>query len=408
MNSMPIKVSQVTQYIKKLLISDPILHNIEVEGEISNFKHHYSGHMYFTLKDDKSTLKCIMFNNNCNKLDFIPNDGMHVVVSGYISIYEKSGTYQLYCKDIKKRGIGELYENFEKLKNKLQSEGLFDKDKKKPLPYIPRKIGVVTSSTGAAVRDIISVIKRRLPCVDIILYPVLVQGDKAHYEICEALNYLNSRDDIDVVIIGRGGGSIEELWAFNEEDVARAIYNMKIPVISAVGHETDFTIADFVSDLRAPTPSAAGELVVPVIDELNDRIDTELWKLNVSYSNYINKKRNKLDNIKNIISYNNPISRINEDKKKIDRLIKDLVRNIHTKENNLYKDLENLVGKLNSLSPLSVISRGYSIVLNESGHVINSITKVKNKDKITLMFKDGEVKATVQEIILRREKINDR
>ncbi len=234
-------VSELNNYLKRVLINDPILNSISVEGEISNLKQHKNGHLYFSLKDEKSKVNCVMFNSEVGKIKFNIENGLNVIVSGYVSLYERDGIYQLYVRNIKPVGLGELYLAFEQLKKKLQNEGLFDKEKKKRLPYIPKKVGVVTSPSGAAVRDIIKVMRRRLPSVDIIIYPVLVQGVRAADEISSAIKFFNQMDDIDVIIVGRGGGSIEELWAFNEEIVAKAIYESKIPVVSAVGHETDFT-----------------------------------------------------------------------------------------------------------------------------------------------------------------------
>ena len=267
-------VSEVNGYIKKLFAGDILLTYLQIEGEISNFTHHYSGHMYFSLKDDKSRIKCVMFKGDNETIDFKPKDGMRVVISGQVSVYEKDGSYQVYARRMQKQGLGDLYRAFEELKKKLSEEGLFDTDRKKTLPGIPKKIGVVTSSTGAAIRDITSILKRRYPAVHMLLYPALVQGDGAPKDIIKALKYLDSRDDIEVIIVGRGGGSFEELGAFNDEALARCIADMNTPVISAVGHETDFTIADFVADIRAATPSAAAELAVPDRRSLLDEIDS--------------------------------------------------------------------------------------------------------------------------------------
>ncbi len=387
----PLKVSEVNEYIKRILISDPILYNLNVEGEISNFKHHYNGHMYFSLKDNKSRLKCVMFNNNNMNLKFELEDGMKVIVSGYISVYEKDGSYQLYAKDIITNGLGDLHVAFEQLKKKLEKEGLFDQKYKKRLPFMPKKIGVVTSSTGAAIRDIITIIKRRFSPVDILIYPVLVQGDRAHKDICEGLSYFNSRDDIDLVITGRGGGSIEELWAFNEEDVARTIFNMKIPVISAVGHETDFTIADFVSDLRAPTPSAAGELATPILDELKDKLQDYFIRLQMSYKNYIKDKRIKLEINKTNLNAYSPIYKLNENRNKLQILLKDLISAVNINNDNSRKKLEILGGKLNALSPLSTLDRGFSIAMDNDNNILKSVDNINNNDIINVVLSDGTI-----------------
>ena len=257
-------VSEVNSIIKNLLDGNEVLRQVYVRGEISNFKYHnMSGHMYFTLKDEMSQIRCVMFKSSNMLLPFMPENGMKVIAFGFVSVFARDGQYQLYVEDLEPDGIGALHIAFEKLKMRLEQEGLFAQERKRPLPFLPRKIGLVTSPTGAAIRDLLTVIRRRFPNVNIVIAPVLVQGKGAADDICSAISLLNSLNDIDVIIVGRGGGSIEELWAFNEEKVARAISNSKIPVISAVGHETDYTIADFVADKRAPTPSAAGEIVVP-------------------------------------------------------------------------------------------------------------------------------------------------
>ncbi|MTI70194.1 MAG: exodeoxyribonuclease VII large subunit [Firmicutes bacterium] len=391
-----IKVSEVNRYIKRILSTDPLLYNIKVEGEISNFKHHtYSGHMYFTLKDDKSRLRCVMFNSDNKKLNLKLEDGMNIVAKGYISIYERDGSYQLYVKELNLKGTGDLYIAFEKLKKKLKQKGYFDDKFKKQIPYIPKKIGVVTSSTGAAVRDIITVIKRRMPCTEIVIYPVLVQGLKSHIEICEGLKYFDQREDIELIITGRGGGSLEELWAFNEEDVANTIFNLKTPIISAVGHETDFTIADFVSDLRAPTPSAAGELAVPRFDILDTKLNEFNKRLTFSMKNIIKEKKSSLEHIKRSKLFVKPLDIIDEYKQRNDYNLKDLLNRM---ENILTEDksnLENLGAKLHSLSPLKVLSRGYSIPIDDNENVIKSVDEIEKEEKFNLLMKDGKIKAKV-------------
>lgn len=392
----PLKVSDVNRYIKKIISDDPILKNIRIEGEISNFKLHYSGHMYFTLKDDKSKLKCVMFNGYSKNLNIKIENGMNVIITGYISVYENDGSYQLYATNIEAMGIGDLYVAFEKLKNKLEKEGLFDASKKKSIPFLPMNIGVVTSSTGAAVKDIITVIKRRMPSTNIYIYPVLVQGSKAHMEICNGLNYFNSRDDIDIIITGRGGGSIEELWAFNEEDVARMIYSLDKPVISAVGHETDFTISDFVSDLRAPTPSAAGELAVPLKVSLEDKLNLLYKNLTRISINCIKNRRLSLENIKYKSELlRNPHQLIDQKKLHLDNLFKELSdstqKHITKRENTLI----NLGIKLDALSPLKILSRGYSIVNTLDNKIIKSIDNTNINENISITLYDGNIEAKV-------------
>lgn len=391
----PFKVSEITQYIKRILMGDPLLYDVSVEGEISNFKLHYNGNMYFTLKDDKSKIRCVFFNNNIDDNIDILEDGMHVVVNGYISLYERDGSYQLYVRSIKRKGIGELFEAFEKLKKKLEAEGLFDVKNKKVLNFIPKKIGVATSSTGAAIKDIISVVKRRMPCTEIIIYPILVQGEQAPIDICRAIKYFNTREDIDLIIIGRGGGSIEELWAFNDERVARTIYDSRLPVVSAVGHETDFTIADFVADLRAPTPSAAGELVVPQVDELNYRLSSNLLALINIFNQSMRMKKNELKHIYQKLLLNSPSSVLNNNRQRLDILLRDLIKAMN-QINSESKNKLNLLGnKLDSLSPLAVLNRGYSIATDKDGKVVKSTTETSINDVLDLTLSDGSLEVMV-------------
>ncbi len=393
-----LKVSELNKYIKKIFTNDPLLYNISVEGEISNFKHHYSGHMYFTLKDENSRLKCVMFKNQNINLNMKLEDGMKVIASGYISVYEKGGTYQLYVKKIKTKGLGELYVQYEKLKKKLEAEGFFKKERKLKIPYLPKKVGVVTSATGAAIKDIITVIKRRMPNTDIYIYPVLVQGVKAGNEICRGLEFFDKKRSVDLIITGRGGGSIEELWAFNEENVARTIYNLKTPVISAVGHETDYTISDFVADLRAPTPSAAGELSVPDYIELRAKLSQYLNRMERTIYLSIKDKKERLEDInRNKLSIL-PIDKINNRRQELDVLFKDFSNNIKGNINTHRNRLDNLGSKLDALSPLAVISRGYTIALDKKGNSIKSINDVKKDQRINLRLKDGSIEANVLNI----------
>lgn len=393
-----LSVTQITEYIKKLFSSDVILNSVSVRGEISNFKHHYSGHMYFTLKDDMCRIKCVMFKSSCEKLKFNPEDGMNVVVQGRVSVYDRDGQYQMYVDDMQQEGIGALYAAYEQLKKRLESEGLFDKDHKRPIPVYPKKVGVVTSSTGAAVRDIINIIGRRCPGVNILLLPVLVQGSEAPGEIAEAIRYLNGRNDIDVIITGRGGGSIEELWAFNEEIVARAIYESRIPVISAVGHETDFTIADFVADLRAPTPSAAAELCVPDKRELYYRVNSCLNSLYGAIQTNLEGDRSELKHLQKSLYSSSPISEINQKKQYIDSL-SSVMESIINHKVELYREmLSKYSAALDSLSPLSVLGRGYSIAMKESGDIIDDINKVRIGDNIDIAVSNGRINCTAEKI----------
>ncbi|WP_236908765.1 exodeoxyribonuclease VII large subunit [Clostridium sp. Cult3] len=394
----PLKVSEVNQYIKKTFARDLILSNIKVEGEISNFKHHYSGHMYFSLKDERGKLKCVMFKSDNRLVNFQLKDGLKVVITGYISIYEKEGDYQLYAKKIEESGVGDLFAAFEEMKQKLEKEGLFDPLNKKELPYMPKKIGVVTSSTGAAIRDIITVIKRRYPIADILIYPVLVQGIQAPREICQGLLYLDNRDDIDVIITGRGGGSIEELFAFNDESVARTIYAMEKPVVSAVGHETDFTIADFVADLRAPTPSAAAELVTPELDKLKENLDAKMAQLNRNYNYILNEHCVRLKYIRRSLDYYNPIDQIKEKAQELDNLFRNLTMMMDTKINKNRVLIDNLHNKINYLNPISALDRGYGLVLDKQGNMISSIEDVQAEENLNLIIKDGMLTIKVVKI----------
>ena len=393
-----LKVSEVNSYIKRLLLTDMILSNISIEGEISNFNHHYSGHMYFNLKDEKGRIKSVMFKRDNLKLDFTPKEGMKVIGTGYISLYEKDGEYQLYVRHLKESGQGDLYKEFEKLKKKLDREGLFLEGNKKPIPFMPRNIGVVTSSTGAAVRDIINIINRRCPICNVIVYPSLVQGERAPENICEGLRYLDSRVDIDLIITGRGGGSIEELFAFNDEEVARTIHNLKTPIISAVGHETDFTIADFVSDLRAPTPSAAAELAVPEIRNLLQDMDDKYNKLAKNVFSQINGYKIELKHLDSKIKYFNPINNLKNKKRELDTIFKDLNylkdKIIESKK----MDLISIKGKLDLLDPILGLKQGYGILIDQDNKLVKSISELTLNDRINIFMRDGKLEATINNI----------
>ncbi len=406
MDFRPLKVSEVNNYIKRLLLSDMVLSNISVEGEISNFKHHYSGHMYFNLKDDKGKIKAVMFKGDNEKLSFSLEDGMKIIATGYVSLYEREGEYQLYIKDIKSSGIGELYKAFEELKNSLEKEGLFSQENKKQIPTMPRKIGVVTSSTGAAIRDIITIIKRRFPPCSILIYPTLVQGINAPDEICKGLEYLDNREDVDLIITGRGGGSIEELFAFNDEKLARTIYKLKTPIISAVGHETDFTIADFVADLRAPTPSAAAELAVPDIMYLLKELDNKYDDLKGILNKRIKDYKLGLDNLNTKLNLLSPINQIKDKKIEIDNIFRDLHYKLEKKLNEKKSELLELKGKLELLNPNIAIDKGYGIIVDNRGNLVKSIDNVKLGDEIGIILRDGKVLSRVENID-KGEKIDE-
>lgn len=388
-------VGALNNYIKKVMDNDFILSNIHVKGEISNLKIHNSGHIYFSLKDDSGKINAVMFRSDAENLNFIPENGMNVEITGRVSVYIKEGSYQLYCSKMNQAGIGELYAAFLKLKERLEKEGLFDADHKKPIPLYPARIGVITSPTGAAVRDIIHVARRRNKNIDILIYPSMVQGAAASEDIIRGIRYLNSLDDIDVIIIARGGGSIEELWSFNDEALAYEVYKSKKPVISGVGHETDFTIIDFVSDRRAPTPSAAAEIAVPSLPELNIRLNTEVGRLYSIIENKLYFKKNELDRIKNKLDLNNPTNYIVNGYNFIDNLRNQLNHNIEMVLNMKKEQLGGLNAVLNAHSPLNVLNKGYSIIQDKDENVISDVDRLKKQDNIYITLKDGRIEANV-------------
>ncbi|MFZ7120397.1 MAG: exodeoxyribonuclease VII large subunit [Eubacteriaceae bacterium] len=396
MNLKVLSVSKLNNYIKKLFNNDVILNNLIVEGEISNFKNHTSGHLYFLLKDNESRISCVMFRSNAETLTFNPINGKKVVVEGYVALYEKNGQYQLYVKEIRLKGEGNLFIQFEQLKKKLSDKGYFDSKRKLQIPFFSKRIAVVTSETGAALRDIVSITKRRNKTVKLFVFPVLVQGENAKYDIAKAIEIINKWNLVDIIILGRGGGSIEELWAFNEEIVAKSIYNSKLPVISAVGHETDFTISDFVADLRAPTPSAAAELVVPTLTSLQEKLYNYKSRLiRVSLSKLEINKRT-LNEYKNNYIFKRPCDYLNEYKLQLDGYSSSLI--------NLLKDiiylnrieLLNLKSKLNSLNPKD--NNFNCLVMNLHGKSIRSIKQLKMGEKIDVVLQDGIVRSKIIDI----------
>ena len=417
----PISVSQLNKYIKDKFEEDEYFANVLVEGEISNFKNHYTGHMYFTLKDDKSLIKAIMFKTYTGHLDFVPQDGMKVMILGSVSVFERDGTYQLYAKAMKQLGkMGDLRAAYEELKEKLEKEGLFDQSHKKPIPMMPKTIGVLTSNTGAVIRDIINVSTRRNPNVHIRLFPVPVQGEGAGKKIAEGIEFMNKNKLADVLIVARGGGSLEDLWPFNEEIVARAIYNSKIPVISAVGHEIDYTIADFVADLRAPTPTAAAELAVPDITTILSYLDTAKVRSSNAISNLCDSKRMLLNKLEDSYILKRPMAIYEAKEQKLDNLI-DNLRNAINKKIEIKKvklfeltnsyvfynpdivlgvkrnNLENVIHKLEILNPLNTLKRGYTIT-RFNDKIITNASIVKKDDIITVEFVDGVVKSKILEV----------
>lgn len=394
----PITVTDLNKYIKEKIDDDEMLNNVLVKGEISNFKNHYTGHMYFTLKDENSLIKCVMFKSYTTHLTFMPKDGMKVMILGSVSVFERDGVYQIYAKAMKEDGLGSLYTAYEELKKKLEQEGLFAPEHKKRIPFMPKTIGVLTSNTGAVIRDIINVSTRRNPNVHIRLYPVPVQGPGAAEKIAEGIKFMNENKLADVLIIGRGGGSLEDLWPFNEEVVARSIYNSEIPIISAVGHETDFTIADFVADLRAPTPSAAAELAVANIDDVKDSLNMYNNRYKVALKKKIELMRLSYEKCMSRQAFKNPTQKINEQYMIVDMKVKTLQNSIKLKIKEARTNFIKEASKLDSLSPLKTLARGYSIVSNaESGKIVKSIKDVHKNDNIKIRLSDGEINGTIRD-----------
>ena len=383
-------VSKINAYIKNMFRQDYVLSRVSVKGEISNCKYHTSGHIYFTLKDEGGTLSAIMFASQAKSLSFHLSDGMQVIVSGRIEVYERDGKYQLYANSIVQDGIGDLYKKFEELKKQFQDMGYFESEYKRPIPYFSKKIGIVTASTGAAIHDIMNISYRRNPYVSLVLYPALVQGEGAASSIVSGIEKLDTMG-MDVIIVGRGGGSIEDLWAFNEECVAEAIFNAKTPIISAVGHETDFTIADFVADLRAPTPSAAAELAVADIHQIENRIAGYEELVNKAFMKFISQKRAVIDNYSMRLKYLNPVSRINEKRITLDRLKERLDDNMSRLLKDYRHKLEVYASRLHGVSPLEKLGQGYSCTQNENGVPVTSVSNISLGDIITTTLKDGEI-----------------
>ena len=390
-------VAELNEYIKSLIENDYMLSNIYVKGEISNFTNHKTGHFYFTVKDDKSVLKAVMFGGS-GKLKFMPENGMKVIIHGRISLFVRDGQYQIYCDDIEPDGVGSLYIAFEQLKAKLESEGLFDIRNKKPIPKLPLTIGIITSPTGAAIRDMINIITRRFSMAKIILFPALVQGANAAGQLASGIKYFNATKEVDVIIIGRGGGSIEDLWAFNDENLARIVFASKIPVISAVGHETDFTICDFAADLRAPTPSAAAELAVPDILELKKQLSNVEKKMELMLSNKIKNYRDKVKNYENTNVMKNPMNIIDDKRMNILHIEKNLTACMQLILSEKKSRFVMQSSKLEALNPLSVLTRGYSVVYKDNAKkIVKKLDDIDINSEISVKLSDGFVDATVTE-----------
>lgn len=419
MSKQPLTVSALTKYLKYTFDHDVNLQNILLKGEVSNFKHHSRGHFYFTLKDDQAQINAVMFQSQSKNVNFKVEDGMDVIVEGHLSLYVAGGSYQIYVSRIILDGIGELYLKFEKLKEQLAKEGLFDSQNKKPIPRFPNRIAVITSNTGAAIRDIVSTIERRYPVCELLIFPTLVQGEQAKHAIVESLQKANSIGGIDTIILGRGGGSIEDLWCFNEEIVARAIYESKIPIISAVGHETDFTISDFVSDMRAATPTAAAELAVPNRNEVLQYLSNLKQRASQTMYNRLNNQHVLLNKLQNSYVFQNPKRILEQHHYKIDHYVQRLERNspkskleLHLEKLNGLKErltyqyknkivMENhrfiqLIDKLELVNPLSILTKGYSITKKEE-MTIKQINDVNINDEIDVLLQDGTLRCLVKE-----------
>ena len=419
-NDKYLSVTALTKYLKYKFDVDEHLKTVYLKGEISNFKSHTTGHLYFSIKDENSKINAIMFSANAKKIVFTPIDGMKVLVRGRITIYEATGNYQIYIDEMLEDGVGNLYIAFEQLKEKLSKEGLFDSRFKKKIPKIPSRVGVVTAQTGAAIKDILSTIKRRYPICEVILFPSLVQGEAAAVDIVKNIKMAENYD-LDVLIVGRGGGSIEDLWPFNEEIVARAIFESSIPIISAVGHEIDYTIADFVADLRAPTPTGAAELAVPNLVDLKKHIGQLKIRLNENVLKVINYQKLYLDSLKNSFVIKNPLIMYDNKKQKLDSIIEKLnnilkikmdknidklkfLKNSYILKNSdlLYKqkrdDLDNIIEKLELINPLKVLKRGYSVVYKDD-FIINSVDNLNKSDKLKIKLSDGNVITKIEELV---------
>ncbi len=398
-NTLVLSVSQLNRYIKMNFDADENLANIFISGEISNFTNHYrTGHLYFTLKDDSSAVRAVMFNSSAKRLKFMPEDGMKVIARGRVSVYEASGQYQLYVDDMQPDGVGALNLAYEQLKEKLQKEGLFSELHKKPLPPYPEKVGVITSPTGAAVRDIINVLGRRFSYAEIVFCPVLVQGDGAHLQLTDAVNLFNSERAADVIIIGRGGGSIEDLWEFNDEGLARAVYNSEIPVISAVGHETDFTICDFVADMRAPTPSAAAELAVPDANELQYALSALKNRMFLNVSSGIADRRSRLEYLTSKGVLKSPDEMLSNRSQRLDTAFSKMLSSYENRIGGKKVEFISAATALSKLDPMSVLMRGFAFVSDKNGKNVFSSQALAKGDKINVRFHDGSAVCEVKEI----------
>ena len=391
-------VTEVNEYIKMLLDGNELLSNVFVKGEISNFTNHRTGHFYFSLKDEGGLIRAVMFRTQAQKLNFLPEDGMKVILRGRISSFVRDGQYQIYVDDIQPDGVGSLYIAFEQLKRRLEAEGVFDPARKKPLPKLPRRVGIVTSPTGAAIRDMINIFGRRFPYTELVLYPALVQGPGAAAQIAQGVRYFNDTRSVNVIIVGRGGGSMEDLWAFNDENLARCVAASEIPVISAVGHETDFTICDFAADLRAPTPSAAAELAVPETEDIKRRLENINIRNRNTIQSRITLQRNKLDRIRSVGVISSPERLLDGRRMNVLYCSEKLQRRSGELCNTEKIKLAKMAATLEALNPLGIIARGYSAVTDADGNVVRSSADIAVGDILRIRFSDGEAEAAVRSV----------
>ena len=391
-------VTALNQFIAGIFEDTDLLRNVTVRGEISNFKHHSSGHMYFSIKDENSLIRAVMFRSAASTLQFKPADGMKIIFKGSVSVYPRDGQYQLYVRSMVPDGIGALYEAYEKLKKKLEEEGLFSPKKKRPLPRFPKSIGIITSPTGAAVRDMINVLSRRYPLCEILLCPAEVQGKEAPLSLRKALHFVQQKEKVDVIIIGRGGGSIEDLWAFNDEALVREVANCTVPIISAVGHETDFTLCDFAADLRAPTPSAAAELAVPDIKDIQDAFASLEIRFSLIIADKLRTARREVDYFAGRSCYVRPMTITAPLQLSLSKLKEQIMYTYESVINLKKSELATLTVKLDALSPLHILARGYTITTKENDARVNSVKDLQKGDNIILTFADGHARASIKEL----------
>ncbi|MDD4311878.1 MAG: exodeoxyribonuclease VII large subunit [Eubacteriales bacterium] len=397
------RVSELNEYVSLVLSNDPNLCDLRVSGEISGLKRHSSGHLYFSLKDENALVRCVMFRQQAIRLNFQPQDGMQVLLYGKASLYEKDGSFQLYANYLKKSGEGELYLRFLKLKKELEDRGWFDEARKRPIPFLPRKIGVVTSGTGAAVQDVLNIINRRFPRMPVVVASVRVQGAGAAQEIAKAIRQMNEKNAADVLIVGRGGGSMEDLWAFNETVVAEAIYSSKIPVISAVGHETDFTIADFVADLRAPTPSAAAELAVPEMDAVYEGLRLQSRRMSRALQSRVEGMRANVKLFASARAFRLLENRLMNERQSLDHVREFAFRGAKERVTNARAELSQTMAKLCALDPSAVLERGYAILTDEDGRAIGGVASMQTGERVAIRMRDGTAEARIDQVRLEAE-----